>query len=77
MRDIGFVRSEIERLRSDVGRRRKEILRLQKVGISTAAADALLQRMLDSIDALCAERDRLKADLSDAAQIELAGGRHG
>lgn len=55
------IRSEIERMRRDVGRQRREILQLQRAGIATASAEALLQRMLERIDALCAERDRLKA----------------
>lgn len=54
------IRGEIERMRAQVGRQRKEILALQRAGIPTGSADALLQRMLDKIDALCAERDRLK-----------------
>lgn len=54
------VRAEIERMRIQVGRQRKDIRELQRAGIPTAAADALLQRMLDRIDALCLERDRLK-----------------
>jgi hypothetical protein len=56
------IRGEIERMRAQVGRQRKEILQLQRAGISTASADALLQRMLDRIDALCIERDRLKKE---------------
>jgi hypothetical protein len=54
------IRSEIERMRAQVSRQRKEILQLQRAGIPTGPADALLQRMLDRIDALCIERDRLK-----------------
>lgn len=54
------VRAEIERMRIQVGRQRRDIRDLQRAGIPTAAADALLQRMLDRIDALCIERDRLK-----------------
>ena len=54
------IRSEIERMRAQVLRQRKEILQLQRAGIPTASADALLQRMLDRIDTLCVERDRLK-----------------
>jgi hypothetical protein len=42
MPDLGFVRSEIERARVQVGRQRREILQLQKAGISTVAAEALL-----------------------------------
>ena len=75
MPDIGFVRSEIERMRGQVGRQRREILQLQKAGISTVAAEVLLQRMLDKIDALCAERDRLKAELPNASRVKFAGGR--
>jgi len=58
---LEHVRSEIEYMRGQVSRQRKEILLLQRAGISTASAEALLQRMLDKIDALCAERDKLKA----------------
>ena len=47
MPDLGFVRSEIERMRVQVGRQRREILQLQKAGSSTTAAEALLQRMLE------------------------------
>lgn len=57
------IRSEIERMRAQVGRQRKEILQLQRAGIPTASADTLLQRMLDRIDALCIERDRLKKEM--------------
>ena len=57
---LGYVRSEIERMRTQVHRQRGEIRQLQKAGISTASAEALLERMLNRIDELCAERDRLK-----------------
>ncbi|HXO69752.1 MAG TPA: hypothetical protein VN838_12390 [Bradyrhizobium sp.] len=56
------IRGEIERMRAQVSRQRKEILQLQRAGIPTVSAEALLQRMLDSIDALCIERDRLKKE---------------
>jgi hypothetical protein len=58
------IRGEIERMRVQVGRQRKEILQLQRAGIPTGPAEALLQRMLDRIDALCVERDRLKQQLA-------------
>jgi hypothetical protein len=60
MPDIEYIRGEIERMRAQVHRQRGEIKQLQRAGISTASADALLHRMLDKIDVLCAERDRLK-----------------
>src|SRR6476620_10318570 len=59
---LDHVRSEIEFMRIQVGRQRKEILQLQRAGISTAAAELLLERMLGKIDGLCEERDRLKKE---------------
>ena len=71
---LDTIRGEIERMRGQVGRQRKEILQLQRAGIPTASAEALLQRMLDKIDGLCIERDRLKQQLP-AAQGRVLGGR--
>jgi hypothetical protein len=59
---LDHVRSEIEHMRVQVGRQRKEILQLQRAGIGTASAELLLGRMLAKIDDLCAERDRLKKE---------------
>jgi hypothetical protein len=59
---LDAIRAEIERMRGQVVRQRKEIRQLERAGIPTAAADALLQRMLDRIDGLCLERDRLKRE---------------
>jgi hypothetical protein len=67
------IRGEIERMRAQVSRQRKEILQLQRAGIATASADALLQRMLDRIDALCIERDRLKKETPPAKHKVLRG----
>jgi hypothetical protein len=67
------VRSEIERMRAQVSRQRGEIRQLQRAGIPTASADALLERMLDSIDQLCAERDRLKKELEPVKRRALGG----
>jgi hypothetical protein len=53
---LDHVRSEIEHMRVQVGRQRKEILQLQRAGVGTASAELLLQRMLAKIDDLCAER---------------------
>ena len=61
MPDIGFVRGEIQRTGLQVLRQRREIMQLQRAGLPTASAEALLDRMLNKIDDLCAERDRLKA----------------
>lgn len=60
MPDIDHIRGEIERMRAQVARQRKEILQLQRAGISTASAELLLARMHTKIDDLCEEPDRLK-----------------
>ena len=63
MPDLEFIRGEIERMRRRVRRQRSEIMQLERAGIPSASAEAqaLLQRMLNKIDQLCAERDRLKS----------------
>ena len=75
MPDIGFVRGEIQRTRLQVLRQRKEIMQLQRAGISTTPAEALLERMLNKIDDLCAERDRLKKKLKKGLPRRMLG-RH-
>jgi hypothetical protein len=62
-------------MRVQVGRQRKDILSLQRAGIPTAAAELLLGRMLDKIDTLCAERDRLKVGLPGPVKGKVLGGR--
>lgn len=72
---LDHVRSELEHMRVQLGRQRKEILQLQRAGISTISADALLERMLEKIDELCAERDRLKASAPKIKKPNVLGGR--
>ena len=67
------LRAEIERMRTQVHRQRGEIRQLQRAGIPTASAEALLERMLTNIDAMCAERDRLKKELGPAKGLILRG----
>jgi hypothetical protein len=59
---LDHIRGEIERMRVQVSRQRKEILQLQRAGISTASAELLLARMHTKIDALCTERERIKRE---------------
>ena len=75
MPDIDFIRGEIERMRAQVARQRREILQLQRAGASTTAAETLLQRMLDKIDTLCADRDRLKEKQPGHNKGKVLGGR--
>jgi hypothetical protein len=66
--DLDHVRSEIEHMRVQVGRQRREIL-------STAAAELLLGRMRAKIDDLCAERERLKKEEGGPTRGRVLGGR--
>jgi hypothetical protein len=75
MPDNEYIRSEIERMRAQVHRQRGEIRQLQRAGISTASAEALLDRMLNNIDGLCAERDRLKKEQPGPTKGKVLGGR--
>jgi hypothetical protein len=59
MPDIEYIRGEIQRTRLQALRHRKEVMQLQRAGLPTTSAEALLDRMLNKIDDLCAERDRL------------------
>ena len=72
---LDHVRSEIEHMRVQVGRQRKEMQQLQRAGISTASAELLLERMLAKIDELCVERDRLKAEQAGPMKGRVLGGR--
>jgi hypothetical protein len=73
---IEHVRAEIDRMRVQVGRQRKDILQLRRAGISTASAELLLQRMLAKIDSLCAERDRLRKEQCGPVKGKALGGRN-
>ena len=72
---LDHVRSEIEHMRVQVGRQRREILQLQRAGLSTAAAELLLGRMHAKIDDLCAERERLKREEGGPTKGRVLGGR--
>jgi Fe2+ or Zn2+ uptake regulation protein len=73
MPDLNYVRTEIERMRVQVSRQRKEILQLLRSGISTASAELLFVRMHAKIDQLRSERERLKAE--QPSKPKILGGR--
>lgn len=75
MPTLEFVRSEIERMRAQIGRQRKEVLQLQRAGIGTASAEALLTRMQAKLDDLCAQRDAMKKAAPAEARTRVLGGR--
>jgi hypothetical protein len=70
---LDYIRGEIERMRLQVHRQRRDIRKLQQAGIPTASAEALLERMLTRIDKLCAERDRLKKEQGPVRGKALGG----
>jgi hypothetical protein len=70
---LEHIREEIERMPLQVHRQRGDIRKLQQAGISTASAEALLERMLDRIDKLCAERDRIKKEHGPGKGKALGG----
>jgi hypothetical protein len=72
---LDHVRSEIEHMRVQVGRQRREILHLQRAGLSTAAVELLLGRMHAKIDDLCAERERLMKEEGGPTKGRVHGGR--
>jgi hypothetical protein len=72
---LDHIRNEIEHMRTQVGRQRGEIRQLQRAGIHTASAEALLERMLNKIDELCIERDKLKRNLPHTSKGKVLGGR--
>jgi light-regulated signal transduction histidine kinase (bacteriophytochrome) len=59
---LDHIRAEIERMRVQIKRQQKDILSLQKAGISTASAVALLERMHNKVDELIGERNRLMSE---------------
>ncbi len=73
MPDLDHLRAEIERMRVQVQRQRKEILQLQRAGISTASAELLLGRMHVKIEGMCVERDKLKRE--QPPERRVLGGR--
>ena len=56
--EITALRAEIEHMRRQILRQRREIRDLQRAGISTGSAEELLARMQSKVDELCTERDR-------------------
>ena len=75
MPDISFIKGEIERMRVQLARQRKEIQQLERARISTASAELLLARMLIKVEELRDERDRLKAEQPHVMRGKVLGGR--
>ena len=76
MSDISLVRLEIDRMRFRVGRQRREILRLQRAGIGTEAAEALLQRMQQALGRLREQRELFKQEEAKRLPRKQRSARH-
>jgi hypothetical protein len=72
MPDLDFVWRELSRMRTQAERQRKEILQLQRAGISTGSAE-LLGRMNAKIDGLIEQREWLKKE--EPKERRVLGGR--
>lgn len=64
MPSLEYLRSEIDRMRRQIGRQQKEIQSLRRAGISTASAETLLSRMQATVESLCDQRDQLQCEAS-------------
>ena len=64
MPDPHFLQSEIEHMRRQVQRQRKQIKDLQRACIPAKSAEELLQQMLAKVQVMCAERDRQRKEQS-------------
>jgi hypothetical protein len=72
---LEFVRTEIERMRLQVARQRKDILLLENASIPTTSAEVLLSRMEATLADLRAERDGLKTEVAPPQRLKRVGGR--
>jgi len=75
MPDIDVIRAEIARMRCQVQGLRGRIRQLQRAGIPSGSAEALLEKMFNKIHDLCAERDRLKREQPSHKGRPLRGRR--
>lgn len=56
---IDHIKAKIARMRVQIKRQQRDILYLQRAGIPTASAIALLERMQNKTNELIGERNRL------------------
>ncbi|MBN8981601.1 MAG: hypothetical protein J0I29_10075 [Rhizobiales bacterium] len=56
-------------MRTQIGRQRKDIQALRRVGVSTVSAEELLSRIQNKVDEPCEKRDELKGKESDQKRL--------
>ncbi len=69
------IKAEIARMRVQIKRQQRDILDLQRAGIGTTSAIALLERMQDKVDGLIGERNRLTGEARGRDQRSYIGGK--
>ena len=70
---LDHIKAEIARMRVQIKRQQRDILDLQRAGIGTDSAVALLERMHDQVDALIGERNRLTGEARIAQHTYASG----
>lgn len=60
---LELIRADLDRMRLQVSRHRREIVRLRSVGLSVAPAEALVQKMQAEIEEMCVKRDKLRKNM--------------
>jgi hypothetical protein len=70
---LDHIRAEIAHMRVQIKRQQNDILDLQKAGISTTAATALLARMHTKIDELIGDRNRLTGEAKTERRAYASG----
>ncbi|OYU91903.1 MAG: hypothetical protein CFE29_03385 [Bradyrhizobiaceae bacterium PARB1] len=70
---LDHVRAEIARMRVQIKRQQRDILDLQRAGISDTAAIALLERMQNKVDELIGERNRLTGEAISVGRVYASG----
>lgn len=60
--NLDHIKAEIARMRVQIKRQQRDILDLQRAGIGTASAVALLERMFAKVDDIIGERNRLNGE---------------
>lgn len=71
--DLDHVKGEIARMRVQIKRQQNDIRDLQKAGINTASAIALLERMHTKVEELIGERNRLTDEAPPVRRTYASG----
>lgn len=73
--NLDHIKAEIARMRVQIKRQQRDILDLQRAGICTTSAVALLERMQNKTDELIGERNRMTGEARVAEQHTYPSGK--